>query len=428
MADNPFTVQVPNAMQALLLGQQAYKQGQDENKAQALDDARKTAVQAYQSGDAKGALATLLGAGDREGASLMGQQLQNQWTQQHTATQDARSAANDAFSHNIQTQQLALQKRTADRADDPTPDNFVADASAPGGYRPIGPADPAYKASVAKAEAMAKGDVPTVMGSGSAIVIPNKVGAEGSIFKNSMSGGLSDDALTVKANQWNNGDYDGATKNVGRGAQGGATLEAIANKAASLLVEKGMNPEEAAAQTSRNMQAFKASSLGQGAEARTAGVREANLNLILRAADAAIPAALQASHDVARTGFVPLNKIIQGGQVMTSDPTLKRFGMANLQLAEHWARAMNPTGVMRESDRDKALTFLSTADSENTYRQAVDQLHTQIVRERDAVKGSPVTPPAPSFGGTVNNPSQGNLTGAPQQPNVTSSGVKWSVQ
>ncbi len=59
--------------------------------------------------------------------------------------------------------------------------------------------------------------------------------------------------------------------------------------------------------------------------------------------------------------------------------------MANLQLAEHWARAMNPTGVMRESDRDMALSFLSTADSKDTYKRAVMQLKKQIEREREGV-------------------------------------------
>ena len=61
--------------------------------------------------------------------------------------------------------------------------------------------------------------------------------------------------------------------------------------------------------------------------------------------------------------------------------------MANLQLAEHWARAMNPTGVMRESDRDLALGFLSTADSPQTYARAVAQLKKQIEREKGAVSG-----------------------------------------
>jgi hypothetical protein len=357
---------------------------------------------------------------DPQAATLLASRQNHEDTLKQQGIDNARNAARDTSSDSHWNSDYALKKAAAARADDPTPAGFAKQAD--GTYAPLagGPQDPAYQAKVIAETERVKGDQPKVLGPGSTIIIPNKA-SEGPIYKNSLSGGLSDDALNVKASQWNNGDYEGATKNVGRGAQGGATLEAIANKAASLLVEKGMTPEEAAAQTSRNMQAFKASGLGQGAEARTAGVREANLNLILRAADAAIPAALEASDKVSRTGWVPVNKVIQHGEVIASNPELKRFGMANLQLAEHWARAMNPTGVMRESDRDKALTFLSTADSKDTYRQAVDQLRTQILRERDAVKGAPMTPSAPSFR------SGGSEAPAPAALNRTKGGIGWSV-
>ena len=195
-------------------------------------------------------------------------------------------------------------------------------------------------------------------------------------------------AIEVLARREAGGDF-GGRKNLGRGAQGAADLRAITNRSAQILIdEMGMTPKEAAAHLSQKQQEYNAQGQGLNAEARTTGVREANLNLILKAADAAIPAALEASDKVARTGWVPLNKIIQGGEVIASDPDLKKFGMANLQLAEHWARAMNPTGVMRESDRDKALSFLSTADSKDTYKAAVQQLRTQIERERDAVKAT----------------------------------------
>lgn len=354
---------------------------------------------------------------------------------QNRSADDAWRREESARSQKNADRSYGLQVRSADRADDPTPDNFVADPNAPGGYRPIGPADPAYLERVAAAKARAaasappegftqgpdgvlapraggptdpvylgrvdaeraraKGDQPTIMGPGSSVIVPNKA-AEGPVFTNKLAGGgLSQDALDIRAAQWNNGDYEGATKNVGRGAQGGATLEAIANRAAERLVEQGHSPEAAAAHVSSNMQKFKASGIGQNAESRTSATREANLNLILKATDAAIPAALEQSEKVARTGWVPVNQIIQKGQVMASDPELRKFGIANLQLAEHWARAMNPTGVMRESDRDLALHFLSTADSKETYKQAVMQIKTQITRERDAVKGARGEAPAP---------------------------------
>lgn len=407
MADNPYSVQVVNPLQALLLGEQSYKAAQEGQQQDALKQARSQAAQLYQAGDTKGALAKLLGASDLQGAGTYSTLDNNAWNRQHTEKQDARQAGRDAISDQHWQASFGLQKRAADRADDPTPDNFVADASVPGGYRPIGPADPAYLAKVEAEKAKAKADVPTVIGAGSSVIIPNKA-SEGAIFTNKPTDdGLSTAARDIKARQLINGDMS-ALQNVGRGAQAGKTLEGISNRAAEILTEEnGMTPQEAAAHLGQKIQAFKASSMGQGAEARTAGVREANLNLILRAADAAIPAALEASDAVARTGWVPVNKIIQHGEVMASNPDLKRFGMANLQLAEHWARAMNPTGVMRESDRDKALEFLSTADSPQTYRAAVGQLKTQITRERDAVRGAPVTPPSPSFSGGK-PPSQGN--------------------
>ena len=200
-------------------------------------------------------------------------------------------------------------------------------------------------------------------------------------------GGMGDGAVELAARRLKEGDLSALT-NIGRGAQASHDLGRIQNRMADILVkEDGLSLADAAKKVSASVQAFKASQTGQSAEARTGATREANLNLILKATDAAIPAALDASDKVDRTGWVPLNRIIQKGQLATSDPDLMKFGMANLQLAEHWARAMNPTGVMRESDRDKALEFLGTATSKDTYRGLVEQLRTQITRERDAVKG-----------------------------------------
>lgn len=170
--------------------------------------------------------------------------------------------------------------------------------------------------------------------------------------------------------------------NMGRGVQGVAESNAIQARAAELELEAGGNPADWATR----WQDYRAKGVGKSAAERTRAGREENLKLVLKAANAAIPAALEQSEKVWRSGFVPLNKIVQQGQVVTSDPELRAFGMANLQLAEHWARAMNPTGVMRESDRDLALGFLSTADSPSTYRRLVGQLKTQIEREYNSIR------------------------------------------
>lgn len=143
--------------------------------------------------------------------------------------------------------------------------------------------------------------------------------------------------------------------------------------------------------TGEEIQDFQASGVGKSTAERVRAGREENLNLILRATKAAIPAAIDASKALPRSNYVPLNRLIQRGQVMSSNPQLVEFGQANLQLAEHWARAMNPTGVMRESDRDKALHFLDTAYGNKTYERAVRQLEKQIEREQAAVRGGGTT-------------------------------------
>jgi Chaperone of endosialidase len=208
-----------------------------------------------------------------------------------------------------------------------------------------------------------------------------------------QAGMMSQDAIEQAARRDILGDSSGMT-GLNRGASGTANLNAARDREAKILQEEmDMTPQQAAEYVARKRNEFRAAGIGMSAEARTAGTREANLNMILATTDAAIPSALETSKKVARTGWVPINKIIQYGEVIASDPDLKEFGMANLQLAEAWARAMNATGVMRESDRDKALEYLSTADSPATYERAVNRLRTQIMRERNAVRSQkPVQP------------------------------------
>jgi hypothetical protein len=205
--------------------------------------------------------------------------------------------------------------------------------------------------------------------------------------------------------------------NMGRGIQGQHEAAAIRARAAEQEINAGGDP----AKWPERWQDYRAAGVGKSTAERVKASREENLNLILKAADAAIPAALEASKALPRTAYVPLNKLIQKGEIMSSDPRLVEFGMANLQLAEHWARAMNPTGVMRESDRDKALTFLDTGFANNTYERAVMQLQKQITRERDAVRG----------GGTILKGTKAPEPGEEPKgtaPKVSPDGVNWSVE
>jgi hypothetical protein len=360
--------------------------GQIYQKAQ-QDAANKQAIAAFQqTGDTR----ALLGSGDMNLARL-GQSLQ-----QHADTLRQQGVENKRADANLginQQNALINQARAKREAADfeNTPDQYVKN--------PDGTYTDQYASIKAGTELANRKKLAAELGyepgsTGYKAVISS--GEDPSVTTPS----LSDTSLDIKARQVAGGDLSALT-NIGRGAQGSKTLEAIHNRAAEILInEKGMTREQAAAHLSDKLKTFKAETIYGNTEARTGAGREANLNIILKAADAAIPAALEASEKVARTGWVPLNRIIQKGEIATSDPNLIQFGMANLQLAEHWARAMNPTGVMRESDRDKALEFLSTTTDPKTYKAAVEQLKTQITRERDAIRsasghggGSATTPP-----------------------------------
>jgi hypothetical protein len=90
---------------------------------------------------------------DPQAASVLAADRNHQDTIHQQAIETARNAANDAFNHTYQNATLALAKRAADRADDPTPTGFVRGND--NTLTPLtgGPADPAYIASKAKAEA-----------------------------------------------------------------------------------------------------------------------------------------------------------------------------------------------------------------------------------------------------------------------------------
>jgi hypothetical protein len=93
--------------------------------------------------------------------------------------------------------------------------------------------------------------------------------------------------------------------------------------------------------------------------------------------------ALDASRNVPRGRFVPLNKLVQGGKVMTSNPDYYDFATEGLQLAELWARAMNLLGnTMRESDRQIALDRLNTAASPEAFRRVVKDIYEFVQREK----------------------------------------------
>lgn len=71
MADNPFSVAVPNVLQALMAGEQGYKDVRGFISQREQDAARRDAQQSFLNGDTRGALARLIGANDPKSAAVL---------------------------------------------------------------------------------------------------------------------------------------------------------------------------------------------------------------------------------------------------------------------------------------------------------------------------------------------------------------------
>lgn len=107
---NPFEVDVVNPLQALMLGQQSYSTGLENNKKQAQDRARAEAATLYQSGDTKGALAKLLSGGDLQGAGTYSTLDNSAYQRTRDTANDSRADKRDAFSQYIQNENLKISK------------------------------------------------------------------------------------------------------------------------------------------------------------------------------------------------------------------------------------------------------------------------------------------------------------------------------
>lgn len=336
-------------------------------KAQADNLRQQTLANLGQGGTADAA--ALLKSGDLSLAQL-GITLRNrQEDQARQATQDARQSQRDAVGDQHWNATFGLQKRSADRQDDPTPDGFAKQPD--GSYAPLpgGPQDPTYQARVAAETARAKGDVPTIIGSGSSVIVPNKA-AEGPVFTNKPPvSQMDDNTADFLATRVLAGDSR-ALIGLGRGAQGAENIAKIQALVAQKAKEQGVD----ASGILNNI----AAQSGLSSAYRTLGGTEVKFGTAEKAAQESFPIAQEASNAVPRTQWLAATKLIQMGQTQVNDPNLKKFLIATDTAVKDYARTINPTGVLRESDIEYARKILSTADSPEAYTAALQQLNTEV--------------------------------------------------
>jgi hypothetical protein len=284
-----------------------------------------------------------------------------------------------------QDRNYLLAQRRLSLAEDKTPTGF--EKGEDGTYHPLagGPQDPAYMARVEAEKAKAKADVPTVIGSGSSVIIPNKA-QEGALFTNkaSAAANIDDETADFLAKRSLQGDTR-ALVGLGRGAQGAENILKIQQRAAELAKEQGMDATDVL-----NNIAVQA---GRTSEARTLGTKSAHFGVAEKAMEESLPIALEASKEVPRTQWKALTELIQQGQTQVNDPKLKKFLIATDTAAKDYARTINPSGQTREGDIAYARKLISTADSPEAYEAALQQLKVEagvtkraIQRQKDELK------------------------------------------
>jgi len=128
---------------------------------------------------------------------------------------------------------------------------------------------------------------------------------------------------------------------------------------------------------------------GQAA-ARVGGGMEERIDVATNEMKAAIPLALEASNNLPRGNFVPINQLRQMGQQATSNPAFNDFLVKNNALVKAYGRAMNPQGVPRVTENAEARAdgILSKAISREAYETQAKALWQEAQNVQKAVQAT----------------------------------------
>lgn len=199
------------------------------------------------------------------------------------------------------------------------------------------------------------------------------------------AGGLTDEAMNTAFEQLLAGDDSGIK---GYGRSPGTRLQ-LGNALPAFLAKKGLKPADIAA--------AKAGYLGDTAGLKALGARKANIDTAAMEANNFAVQALSASDTIPRRKWVPLNQLIQGVNVMTSDPKLAYFAQKNIDLAAALAVTLG-RGTTNQFLQEEMMKRVTTATSPEAYKSqlkaVLENTHgvvasTQAVRQQmiDTIKG-----------------------------------------
>ncbi len=315
---NPYSIEPPNVLQAILAGQQGY----DTANKRAQENAIAEAAPYIAKGDFKAAAAAAGQYGGNLQAILGISSLGHQ--------QQTEQLARDTFNNLKYTQTPAYVKQHAE---------ITARAAA----------EEAAPVSVAPGHQLynRKGEL---------VGAPNDTGLYGP------------DELSQLAHQGRQGDTSVFT-NARIGDP--RNLPNLRKKIAEINAAAG---ESGAEQAQRNAEYF-----GNKAGPRVLGTQEAKMGSAAFEAEGAIDLARNIVDKVPRTSLMPLNKLIQGYQQQTLNPDQVELHGRLTQVANTYAAVMNRgANITTDTARSRADALLNSAGNAETLHRAMDTMQSEI--------------------------------------------------
>lgn len=345
-------------------------------------------------------------AGDQDGAMKFLGVAQTAAERERQAKRDTVSDQHWAASFGLQQSNAARAQANADREWNYDPTDERTQQAKDHGLDPNSPATKAFILTGKLPGSDTAGPKAIPMG-GALVDSSGKV-----LFKNGGDSSLDDDTASMMARQYLAGDRT-VLQNLGRGGQGSANLVKLRTKIREEAYRQGLDGNAIA----QRMIDY----TGDTSRERTAATQEGRMAPAGIEAQGAIDLGRAASAKVPRTNWVPVNQALQAYQRGTSDPALRAFGSANTTIINTYARAINPNGVGTVADKEHAREMLSTADGPEAYSAVLDQLSKEI----EMAHQSPAKARA-GFKTERDARLNGKQPATMDQPNVTSSGIKWS--
>jgi hypothetical protein len=163
---------------------------------------------------------------------------------------------------------------------------------------------------------------------------------------------------------------------IGRGSQGPQNIEQFWNMTAERLRAQGAD--------GRQIAAAKANFTAESAAAKTAAVREVNVQTAINEARGTFPQLLQRSQELQRTDFVPFNKFLEFGRNLTGNEAQRKYGTAMQAVITAYSQAMSRTGANSVHAQQHAEDLLNRADPHTGIKAVLEQMDQEMAIAKSA--------------------------------------------